>query len=235
MSDICPVTLYHGTSSIFLPSILEYGLGGINAVKEWGILDLAREIFPYVEELHVAKTAHFDDMNEFDSFKKMVNQEIVSSAFNFQHGDVYVSMSPKKSVEYTAKKRWGSEILTYTLKYLQRLVDIDYKNIRGEMYHKYQNLYRLLRIYASPLLVEIKGLSFDDLLDEDGSTIDSKKKEGVKRLLSICSDDNRDEILQGCNFRLKKVIAKENLKISLIGVKKVGNFELDYDLYPLDV
>ena len=37
------------------------------------------------------------------------------------------------------------------------------------------------------------------------------------------------------NFRLKKVVKKENLKISLIGVKKIGNFELDYDLYPLNV
>lgn len=63
MSDICPVTLYHGTSSIFLPSILENGLGGINAVKEWGILELAREIFPYVEE-------NFKDDYRFDSFKK---------------------------------------------------------------------------------------------------------------------------------------------------------------------
>ena len=227
MHNICPVTLYHGTSSIFLPSILENGLGGINAVKEWGILDLAREIFPYVEE-------NFKDDYRFDSFKKMVKQEVYSIAQNYQHGDVYTSVSRKLSVEYTAKKRWGSEILTYTLEYLQKLIDINYKNVRGEMYHKYQNLYGFLRIYSSPLLVEIRGLSYDNLLNEDGSPVDSKTKNDLQEISTYCSKNSSDEILPRINFRLKKVVDKENIRVSLINVKKRSSNSIDnYELYQL--
>ena len=50
MHNICPVTLYHGTSSFFLDSILENGLGGVNIIKEWGVLDLVNEMYPYVAE-----------------------------------------------------------------------------------------------------------------------------------------------------------------------------------------
>ena len=229
MSDICPVTLYHGTSSIFLPSILEYGLGGINAVKEWGILDLAREIFPYVEE-------NFKEDYQFDTFKKMVNQEILSSAFNFQHGDVYVSASQMVAVGYTAKRNWGSELLTRILEFLQMLIDFDCKIVKSDLYKKYKPLYNFLRVHAAPLLVEIQNVDYEDLLNEDGSIVDLKTKGYIEKIALDYPERtyNRDEMLQ-LNFRLKKVVKKENLKISLIGVKRIGNFELDYDLYPLNI
>ena len=229
MSDICPVTLYHGTSSIFLPSILEYGLGGINAVKEWGILDLAREIFPYVEE-------NFKEDYQFDTFKKMVNQEILSSAFNFQHGDVYVSASQMVAVGYTAKRNWGSELLTRTLEFLQRLIDIDHRTVKSELYQKYKPLYKFLRVHAAPLLVEIQNIDYNDLLNEDGSLVDLKTKDHIEEIALDYPErtHNRDEMLQ-LNFRLNRVIKKDNLKISLIGVKEIGKFNLDYNLYPLNI
>lgn len=229
MHNICPVTLYHGTSSIFLPSILKNGLGGINAVKEWGILELAREIFPYVEE-------NFKDDYRFYTFKKMVNQEILSNGQNFQHGDVYLSASQTVAVKYTADRELGSELLTRTLEFLQMLIDLDCKTVISDLYKKYKPLYNFLRVHAAPLLVEIQNLDYEDLLNEDGSIVDLKTKEYIEKIALDYPERtyNRDEMLQ-LNFRLKKVVKKENLKISLIGVKKIGNFELDYDLYPLNV
>lgn len=229
MNNICPVALYHGTSSIFLPSILENGLGGINAVKEWGILDLAREIFPYVEE-------NFKDDYRFDTFKKMVKQEILSNGQNFQHGDVYLSASQTVAVGYTAEREWGAELLTRTLEFLQMLIDLDCKTVKSDLYKKYKPLYNFLRVHAAPILVEIQNVSYEDLLNEDGSIIDLKTKEYIEKVALDFPERtfNRDEMLQ-LNFRLKKVAKKENLKMSLVGVKKVGNFELDYDLYLLNV
>ena len=38
--DQLTIDLFHGTSSLFLDSILSHGLGGINPVKDWKILEI---------------------------------------------------------------------------------------------------------------------------------------------------------------------------------------------------
>lgn len=38
------IDLYPGTSTLFLDSIIGNGLGAVNPMKEWGILELAREV-----------------------------------------------------------------------------------------------------------------------------------------------------------------------------------------------
>ena len=38
------IPLYHGTSTLFVDSIANHGLGGMNPVKEWSLLELAKEV-----------------------------------------------------------------------------------------------------------------------------------------------------------------------------------------------
>ena len=39
------VDLYHGTSTLFLDSIIENGLGGVNPVTEWNLIELCKEVY----------------------------------------------------------------------------------------------------------------------------------------------------------------------------------------------
>ena len=39
------LNLYHGTSGLFLQSILEHGLGGRNPIDEMNVIDLAGELY----------------------------------------------------------------------------------------------------------------------------------------------------------------------------------------------
>jgi len=56
--DELPIPLYHGTSSLFLESIISLGLGGCNPIAEWKVLEFAQVIYPLVEE-------HLAQLNEF--------------------------------------------------------------------------------------------------------------------------------------------------------------------------
>ena len=38
------IPLYHGTPTLFVDSIANHGLGGMNPVKEWSLLELAKEV-----------------------------------------------------------------------------------------------------------------------------------------------------------------------------------------------
>ena len=49
--ELIPVPLYHGTATLFLEGILEFGLGGKNPIAELKVLDFARTIAPLVPGL----------------------------------------------------------------------------------------------------------------------------------------------------------------------------------------
>jgi hypothetical protein len=72
------------------------------------------------------------------------------------------------------------------------------------------------------------------LLNEDGSPVDSKTKNDLQEISTYCSKNSSDEILPRINFRLKKVVDKENIRVSLINVKKRSSNSIDnYELYQL--
>lgn len=114
--DELPIPLYHGTSSLFLGSIIRSGLGGLNPIAEWHLLEFARLIYPLVEK-HVSTRDDF--VVKAQTFRFMVEQK--SAAMNFQHGDTYLSPSLSTAVRYAVNKRYGSELLTYTLDFLAEL------------------------------------------------------------------------------------------------------------------
>lgn len=80
------LSLYHGTSTIFLDGIIKYGLGGMNPISEWKVLELAKEINPLVQQ-------HFTEQHKMDTdvFQRMVDQSC--GYMNFQHGDAYLTPS----------------------------------------------------------------------------------------------------------------------------------------------
>lgn len=226
MTDICPIKLYHGTSSIFLKSIKENGLGGVNVIKEWGIIDLAKEILPLVEE-------SFPGHINLDSFRRMANQEITANGINFQHGDVYLSPSEQKAVEYTARKRWGSEIISYSLNYLEKLIAEENPVVVNHTFkRKYIEVYKLLNIYAAPLLIEVSEIPYNMLLDEQGNEVSAEKKSEIEKCLKEMPDCYQ-EILQCENFRLKCSLPVESLDLKMISVSSCG-LGMEYNLYSLN-
>lgn len=91
-------------------------------------------------------------------------------AFNFQHGDTYLSPAPGTACRYAIRKEYGSEVLTYTLRFLKELLQKEIKYVESDLFMKYREVYGLIEAKPSPLLIKVKGISTEALLSEHGDS-----------------------------------------------------------------
>src|SRR6185436_6009388 len=225
--NLLTIDLYHGTSTLFLDSIIQYGLGGINPVFEWNILELSKKVYElseqYLKETRLFKVSSF-------SFKKMTEQSN-NGTFNFRHGDSYLSPSQETACRYAINKEYGSEILTYTINFLKELLNQDIPYVKGELFRKFPKIFGLIEAKPSPLLIQIKNINADSLLTEHGD----KPKHNFNRLQEYMREGKNlfDTLSQQINFRLTKPISPDNLKFLLINVQKWDNYSPEFNLYEI--
>ncbi len=219
--------LYHGTSTLFLDSIVQHGLGAINPVKEWNILDLCREVYELSEE-YLRDTQLY--ANSIHSFKMMAEQSN-EKVFNYQHGDTYLSPAKSTAIRYAINKEYGSEMLTYTIDFLKELLKKEISYVSTELYQKYWKIYDLIEAKPSPLLVQIKNVNINSLLSEKGDD----PIINLNILQDFIKEGNESfEIMgQQLNFRLTTPIDLKNLQFWLINVHKYHQFAPLYNLYEI--
>lgn len=222
------VDLYHGTSTLFLDSILKNGLAGTNPVNDWKLLELSREVYVLSQE-HLQETPFYQ--NRSLSFQKMTEQANSGRA-NFQHGDTYLSASKRTAVNYALGKRYGSELLTYTIDFWQELLKHNVPTANKELRRKYPQIYSLFKLAPSPVLIKVSGLDTSMLVDEYGESPDGMLARMAEASKSF-SANFQDTALQQVNFRLKKPVQAERLTCWLINVQKWDDFFPEFNLYEL--
>ena len=136
-----PIPLYHRTSTIFVDGIIEAGLGGRNQLTEWKVLEFARVVYPLARE-HLSTDP--DWMVKAQTFGFMVEQR--SGQMNFQHGDTYLSPARLTAIRYAVNKRYGSELLSYTLDFLQELLRRKIPGVADDLFHDYPEMFNLLDV-----------------------------------------------------------------------------------------
>jgi hypothetical protein len=224
------VDLFHGTSTLFLDSIIQNGLGGLNPVKEWNLLELSKEVY----ELSVK---HLQDTQLFqvssNSFKAMTEQSNNGSrSFNFQHGDSYLSPSKATAAKYAINKEYGSELLTYTINFLKELLSKDIPYVKIDLFKKYPEIFGLIETKPAPLLIQVKNVNTSSLLSEHGE--DPKHNlEQMQEMMNV-SKKFYDIAMQQTNFRLKAPVETSNLKVWLINVQKWNSLVPKYNLYEIN-
>ncbi len=222
------IDLYHGTSTLFLDSIVQNGLAGINPVQDWNLVDLCKEVYDLSEQ-HLKTTELFE--RSAYSLKLMAEQNPSSnSSFNYQHGETYVSPSKMTAIRYATKK-YGSEMLTYTIEFLNELLKQDIPYVKSELYRKYHQIFGFILAAPSPLLIQVKNVKVDSLLSEQGDKPDSKLEFISKTLAEV--PEMADSLLQQTNFRLIQPVEVSNLKIYIVNVKDYNGSLRDYNLYEI--
>jgi len=218
--------LYHGTSTLFLPGILEFGLGGKNPLAELKIYEFVREIDPLVEEF-------LKDTDTYNAaaavWPAMVQQR--SASMNYAHGDTYLTPAESTAIRYAASERYGSELLTHALDFLRLLVDRDVPSIRTSLTDKYPQIFKLLNISPAPVLLRVDGITEDVLLGEDGGSAEAKISNVYQTYEEI--PHIAQECLQQCNFRLRTSVSPKQLRGWIVAIKKWSIHMSDYDLYEL--
>jgi hypothetical protein len=200
------IDLFHGTSTLFLDSIIKHGLGGLNPVNEWNLLELSRDLYR-LSEKYLSETGYFQE-NQY-GFQRMTEQSSGGSA-NYQHGQTYPSPSKFTALRY-ARNYYGSELLTEIMNHWKELLKLEDATASNYLAAKYPKILSLMGATLQPLLIRIKNVEVSSLLSEKGEDPneylrkinDAKNKESY----------NPDTSLQQTNFRLTKRVSVENLTI----------------------
>lgn len=224
--DILPAPLYHGTSTLFLSGIAESGLGGKNPLAEWKVLDFARALLPLVQE-HFSRDQTW--MQKAQSFSLMAQQ--LSAQMNFQHGDTYLTPARGTALRYAVNKRFGSELLTYSLDFLQELLVRKVEGVADRLYQQFPQIYKFLDISCAPLLIEAQRVRTSDLLDELGHDAEHN----IGRMCDVLRDDAEmaESLLQQTNFRLRTPIQIAQLTFWLVNVRRWHPLQPDCSLHLL--
>ena len=214
---------FHGTSTLFLDSIRENGLGAINPVEQYGALEFLNALYPICK-----KELSEDPQWQIEGFllESIIDQKISKGGFNWRHGNAYVSPEYFRAVTHALHNEYGSEALTMAIRWYERLLHQNPKLDFPEEITSSQ-LLELRGKYFDPILIEIKKgtLITDDLMgekDEDPATL-LEKIENNKRSGKIGKILN-----QQCNFYLRTIVPPENL--IFYNLKDSDTKDVDFEL-----
>jgi hypothetical protein len=213
-------SFWHGTSTIFLDSIRQSGLGRINPSTDLKLLDVLRFLYDEVSLLDIAHPVL--EINRA-SIKAAIEQRDLNYhglVLNYQHQGVYIAASPIRAAYYACLNKVGSEILEKCLILLSVLIDA---NLEPEIPADLNifDVRQYLSIPAKPIMIEIIEVSDTDLITEDG-------RDATDSLRELRNDFNnlpvaqQFEKLQFCNFRLLKPVPVNALRF----------YEVDYEGHP---
>ena len=201
------ISLYHGTSKIFLDSIQESGLGA----KDPNIMFKSHEL---LTEMFSLEGWNWSDDPELFAMalpiRYIINQSVSGGGLNFRHGNAYLTPSKLTAVRYALDSRLGSELLSTTLSLFDELKVRDESKAR-EVASKYPVISELLSLEHQPLLVEALQVPIRSLRSEKGDT-----PEVVINQINNLSDGMDPEPFHGmcqqCNFELIHPLPADNLR-----------------------
>jgi|GEM_PF-7015431 len=111
------ITLYHGTSTLFLESIKESGLGAVNPVEKYRLHELLAYLTSECElrtpddlDFNRTKRTTYAMLNQ-DPFYRHPDDE-QQRQLNFRHGATYLVAKEMGAAFYACQNRLGSELLS---------------------------------------------------------------------------------------------------------------------------
>ena len=201
------IPLYHGTSSFFLDSIRDNGLGGNRDLQLFN----KEVLFSLFNALK--KPENYSESWDLYSFvvEKMLKQEVTVGGFNFRHGNTYLSPSKFTASNYAKNNDLGSEFLSTintAYKALKSVNPIEAKEIISSSSY----LQAVLKGSHKPVLIEITNIDTNKLRTEQGNPIHAQldKMKSIIREQPSCIVD---VLWQQYNFELEGVIDWELLDV----------------------
>lgn len=209
---------YHGTSTLFLPSILANGLGGINPNIKYQTIQLLRHLYFDCEKFLL-------DNEEFRKHARttvaMINQESIDieidnqvQAFHFRHHVIYVSHHEYTAVKHAVINKYGSEIvcrLSLLFSLLKsKIQDYQLPNELDKI-----GLNKIMSKEYQPVLIKTKPLDHTYLAKEDSKT-SKEALELMKAVERFAPKDTYELLSQYANFELLKPLPPQDLSFFLI-------------------
>jgi len=209
MTKTKDLVFYHGTNTVFIDYIENYGLGGFDIVKESKAVELLSKLDRIAEHNHSEKY--------MDAGRGMLRMsvsaillQVSGDHINWQHGDVYITPSLNRAINYAVKNTFGSELFTYTYHVYNFLTKIEISEAQ-EILDNYPIIKEIFSKNGDPIVIEIGNLTDEDLLTEGGA----KPKKVLHELQELSRQHSEIEngYLDDFGFRLNKIIPFDQLII----------------------
>ncbi len=217
------IPLFHQTSSVFLPSIRDFGLGAVNPHVEFGTYSFMRELVDLASHTDGIPLTKLD----LNIMRRMSEQEVTSGNLNFRHGSVYFAAYRRTAISYARNNLYGSELLSesFRLYNILRTMNDGVKEIED----RHPTLVGMAGLTVIPILVVAKGVPISSLRSETGEdpVPELERMQGLVDKLGI---DPGMGLWQMSNFELCKPIDIGCLGIYTIVWDDPGSRGLAYRL-----
>ncbi|WP_323799148.1 hypothetical protein [Parasphingorhabdus sp.] len=214
-SDIFPFPLYHGTSSWYLPSIIEHGLGCLNVHEHLRSRDFLRDTWKLRLELADSEQKS-ELMNRPSSMiSAMIEDRVTNGGFNFRYGQTYCTGEERKAVSY-ASNSCGSELISEATGLLAEIREVSVK-AAAELILQYPEMAGCLAFQHEPIVLCLDGVAHHYVRMEGGGPL-TPELDAIAGRLSF-------ELLKGANFSTMSVFRVKNITKGCSGPE-------GYDLVP---
>jgi len=112
-------SFWHCTSTIFLDSIRETGLGTINPSKD---LKLLKYLYAQVQKFNISAQVLDIHRTTIEATMAQTDLEYNGLKLNFRHDGIYISASQQGAIIYACLNKVGNEILEKCLILLSLLI-----------------------------------------------------------------------------------------------------------------
>lgn len=135
--------------------------------------------------------------------EKMIGSEITNGGFNFRYGGVYLTPSLETAQRYSQSNKYGSELISYFIRSYEELYKHD-SSLADQIFPLNNPLREVMVSGAQPIVLEVNGLSENDLTTEQGEPIDAQLK---------LMNEMPKAIWQQFNFECLNTISSKNIKL----------------------
>ena len=209
------IPLYHGTTSLFIDSIKQNSLGGVDPLIDLRAKELMQELF------EIADKQGWDDefwLDPRQKLKPLIDQE-KNVVFNFRHGGTYLTYHNKLAKRYAMENPYGCEYLNYIYVLLRIL------SLKGVDERKKFLSHPILKLWnkpQDPYIIKVENIRLSDLEPEI--------EQDLEELLMSIEVNLNCGLLGPESFKLINPISVEKLEILKIGKWNYdgSNLKLEY-------
>ena len=206
---------FHGTSRIFLDSIIEFGLGGINPNFKYKNLELLsfltqeaeKKLMKNEQYLHLREAVLAMSEQRFSNFKLPNGQTFKT---NYKHDGIYVGVTKGRALTYACLNRYGSEILEHCILLYKIHKSTDENFILPHELNLFQ-IEKYIEMEHKPILIELKGIKDSEVETETGEN-GSAKLNHLRNLIPRTNRKELDIMMSYSNFKLLNPIQKDRMK-----------------------
>lgn len=201
--------VYHVTSTIFINSIKEHGLIGIDIRHKLPKLSEAMsEIIDTLDRNYADLGCDWGEAIGFRAnCQRMADSKYKNqSGMDYEYGSVYVTSSKSRISIYNSYE-FGSELITYFFKLYQCLYQKHRDKSKAEFDSKYPELIKIISIENKGNLVLKAEVDTSDLMTDTGKILNEEDIKSIQFMQKACNGDVQR------SYRMSRTLRPDEIEI----------------------